>query len=108
MTRYFRHTEWLAVREQIAVAVCTYKRPVMLRACLASLQDAGAAVLVINNDPHTPDLGELPGNPTVVHEKARGIANARNRALREAQARGYRYLAFIDDDETDGADCLFN
>lgn len=98
--------------ERVAICVCTYRRPEMLKRCLRSIavQEAGpdldVIVVVVNNDPETPRLGErlqldeqirLPVYWT--DQPKRGIAAARNAALNAALKVGADWIAFIDDDE---------
>lgn len=94
------------------IAVCTYRRPVMLRDCLESIltQDVPSGwevvVVVVDNDPE----GELPASvrqliddsPIAVDylcESRRGIPFARNAACRRSVELGAQWLMFIDDDE---------
>lgn len=94
------------------VAVCTYRRPVMLRDCLQSVltQDVPPGwemvVVVVDNDPE----GELPADVEqlidtspmaveYVREPTRGIPFARNAACRRSVELGVQWLMFIDDDE---------
>lgn len=94
------------------IAVCTYRRPVMLRDCLQSIltQDVPpgwkVVVVVVDNDPES----ELPAavrrlidaSPIAVEyvrEPQRGIPFARNAACRRSVELGAQWLMFIDDDE---------
>ena len=94
------------------VAVCTAKRPLMLKACLESLitQEipAGwrAEIIVIDNEAgrsaesivvETAAKSPLP--IAYVHEPNRGIPFARNQALEASLGHGAEWIAFIDDDE---------
>jgi len=94
------------------VAVCTFRRPRMLRRCLESIaaQEVPSgwevSVLVVDNDPQArPDpeleawMRDCPLRVEVLHEPERGIPFARNRACRRSVELGARWLAFIDDDE---------
>jgi GT2 family glycosyltransferase len=94
---------------RVDVIVCTYNRAAMLEETLAGLrgQDIGAAcafdVLVVDNDSTdgttsvVESAARSGGAPVrYVFEAAHGVANARNRGVREATA---DWLAFIDDDE---------
>lgn len=88
---------------QLDLAIITYKRPKLLRKCLKSIVGQSKKpdrVLVIDND-------KLASAKTIVDsfkkqiaikyvvEKKQGIPYARNRAIRENQA---KYLGFVDDD----------
>jgi succinoglycan biosynthesis protein ExoM len=96
------------------IAVLTYLRPEGLKQLLPLLieQAAGAPpgtkVLVIDNDPEgsARSVVQSLGSRVVeyVNETRPGIAAARSRALQEA--RGARFLAFIDDDERPSAGWL--
>lgn len=94
------------------IAVCTFRRPLMLRRCLESIaaQDIppgwDVSVLVIDNDPQGhPDasleqwLQSCPLRVEPMHEPERGIPFARNLACRRSVELGADWLAFIDDDE---------
>jgi len=93
----------------IAVCVCTFKRPALLRHLLASLrqQDTGGAfrlsITVVDNDRDGSAAGTVTefrdGGPVplrYVVEPEQNISSARNRALTAAAA---DYYACIDDDE---------
>ncbi len=100
---------------RIAVCVATHRRPVGLRRLLEGLdlqvagpllESSSVEVIVADNDPET-SAQELCGRwsrssrwpLTYVWEPRRGIAYARNAAVRRATALGAELLAFIDDDE---------
>ncbi|MFT3731884.1 MAG: glycosyltransferase family 2 protein [Hyphomicrobium sp.] len=103
---------------RIAVCVCTCMRPQLLTACLASLArlniPAGyfPIVVVIDNDVDqsakrvVEGFSDFPLPLKYVVEPRRGIAIARNRALRAAQEFDVGWMAFIDDDETAHPDWL--
>lgn len=81
-------------------AICTRERPDDLMRALAALAalDPPAPVLVIDNCPATDQtrrVVERFAGVRYVMEPAKGLDNARNRALREAQT---EIVAFIDDD----------
>jgi glycosyltransferase involved in cell wall biosynthesis len=104
----------------ISVVVCTYRRPALLDACLASL--AGQRfppddyeVIVVNNDPvdratdaevaalrarYFPDR---PARLRLVHCPLPGLSAARNAGISEARG---EVVCFIDDDATAAADWL--
>lgn len=94
--------------QEVAVAVATYRRPHLLRACLESLRDIDPSpktVIVVDNDSTglaDPD-SLLPAAATwqleYIHEPVPGISAARNAAVRRAMGIGVTWLAFIDDDE---------
>ena len=100
--------------DRIAICVCTYNRPLGLRALLESisrqrfveLADDRIHIIVIDNSPDgaTANGGKLVAGrgrfPVgVVHEPSKGLSVARNRALDEARRTGASHIAFIDDDE---------
>jgi succinoglycan biosynthesis protein ExoM len=100
--------------DRIAICVCTYNRPLALRALLESiarqrfvhLADDQVRIIVIDNssDGAIANSGELAAERGrfavgIVHEPAKGLSVARNRALDEALRAGASHLAFIDDDE---------
>lgn len=102
----------------IAVCICTYKRPEMLKRLLtdlASQQTDGAftySVVVADNDEARSAAsvidkmrGILPVPIEYCVEPARGIAHARNRVVTTAIG---DFLAFIDDDEFPQPDWLLN
>lgn len=106
-----QRAEPIAHVNRVLVAVCTYKRPKMLEACLASLmgQELRAnfrfEVCVIDNDAKgsghqtfikSGRFGEVKTH--YVSEAKRGISFARNAAIKYALDLGFDYLAFIDDD----------
>ncbi|NJS39372.1 MAG: glycosyltransferase [Rhodobacteraceae bacterium] len=95
----------------LAVGVCTFRRPILLRT-LESLavqtvaQDTACCVIVADND-DTPSAQALvdavrdsfPFPLHYVHAPARNISVARNAVLEKAAALGAGFLAKIDDDE---------
>lgn len=94
------------------VAICTAKRPGMLRSCLESLfaQEAPSGwrmeIILVDNEesPNTSSLAEelsrLGGMPLIyVHEPKSGIPFARNCAIEISLGRNAEWIAFIDDDE---------
>ena len=89
-----------SLTRQISVIVCTRRRPLDLRRCLASLQsvdDANYEVIVVENDDRAA-LGSgdaAQAGARVVVEPRIGLCFARNRGL--AEARG-EIVAFVDDD----------
>ena len=95
-------------KEIVCIGVCTFRRPVMLAACLDSLcrlvHTSGryeTLVVVADNEaePNNRDIvNRFPGF-RYVHEPRRGISNARNAALNAAFSAAADWIAFIDDDE---------
>lgn len=96
----------------VLVAVATYKRPDMLRACLASLVDQldqSDRLVVVDNDPNASALGvaaDFGDSVIYLHEPSPGISPARNRALGYFHSQSLGALAFIDDDEVAAPDWL--
>lgn len=108
----------------VQVCVLTYKRPTLLRATLISLirqaitEDSLGAdwqlhmrILVIDNDAAmsgkkvTQEIAHAAGIPVdYLSEPARGLSNARNRALERSATMDF--MAFIDDDEVAHPDWL--
>lgn len=95
----------------LVVAVCTYKRPKMLGNCLSSLADQELRpgqvmqIVVVDNDrensgflPYCEFVKFAPYYSDYLCEVKRGIAAARNAAVRYARERNADWLAFIDDD----------
>ena len=95
------------------IAVCTYRRPVMLLRCLQSIlaqevpETWEVIVVVVDNDPAgqpSAAVAELIKQSSIsVHylcEAQRGIPFARNAACRRSLELGAQWLMFIDDDET--------
>jgi succinoglycan biosynthesis protein ExoM len=95
---------------RVAVCVATYRRREMLAELLVGLSNLvfrkssapEITVIVVDNDPEksAEDVcaaASLPWPLTYAPESRRGIAQARNRAIREAADADF--IAFIDDDE---------
>jgi succinoglycan biosynthesis protein ExoM len=98
---------------RIAICVVTYRRPVMLAACLDSLTQlaldpsADVTTIVVDNDLEggsrnvvTSRAAMFPWTLVYAIEAQRGISYARNHAVRLACAWGADFVAFLDDDET--------
>lgn len=95
-------------KEIVCIGVCTFKRPIMLAACLDSLSRLALSndryevmTVVADNEPEPNNrdiVGRFP-RFRYVHEPRKGISNARNAALDAAISAGADWLAFIDDDE---------
>lgn len=95
----------------ILIACCTCKRPKMLMQALNSinelnLPDIKIELLIVDNDPNATAKNIVANfsekSKIVVHyivEPERGLANARNRVLKEAINLNASHLAFFDDDE---------
>jgi succinoglycan biosynthesis protein ExoM len=108
--------------DTLLVAVCTCRRPKMLRACLACLaslvsqvppDNCQLTVLVVDNEPGAPagwivaEFAELSPFPVrYAHQPVPGIAAARNMALDLAEGMSAAWIAFIDDDEVADPDWL--
>lgn len=86
----------------VDVFVCTYRRPESLARCLASFAEvavqANVRLYVIDNDPEGSAHSVVTqfAYAQYVHEPCKGLAAARNRAIKEGKA---DYIAYIDDDE---------
>ena len=97
-------------RTRVAVCVATYRRPALLAQLLDGLSALtftkvpvpDITVVIVDNDSARSAepvclRNRLPWNVRYAVEPRRGIAQARNRALREAA--DLEFIAFIDDDE---------
>ena len=104
------------MNNEIAVCLITYKRPILLRKCIESLemQTHEFDLYIIDNDKeHSAKRvvkfiqhdSEIKLNYQL--EKIKGIPYARNRAINTVK-NDYKYLAFIDDDEVAEKDWLEN
>ncbi|WP_460275538.1 glycosyltransferase family 2 protein [Celeribacter sp. ULVN23_4] len=94
----------------IILAICTYKRPQMLRSCLESVKQLDApenfniAVCVVDNEVSdltasiVHDVGE--GEFHYLPQPDRGIVHARNMALDWAVEKNAVWFTFLDDDQT--------
>jgi glycosyltransferase involved in cell wall biosynthesis len=106
---------------RVAVCVCTYHRPDGLKALLAALdrqridelQNAAVEIVVIDNSTAGDAAArwEATGSKlrfaiTFKHEPRKGLAFARNAALRAALQPAVTHIAFIDDDELPGPDWI--
>lgn len=86
---------------RLTVAVCTRNRPAELRRCLETLlrmPDDGQEVLVVDHAPQDDSTRQLVADFSTVRylrEERKGLASARNAALRAAQG---DIIAFTDDD----------
>lgn len=105
---------------RVAVCVLTYRRPELLRSCLAALDrllftrvpECRPIVLVVENEADGPGAAVC-GDAGLRHplhyirEPKPGISHARNSAIREA-LKSSDYVAFLDDDETPAPNWLDN
>ena len=104
----------------VVMAALTRRRPEMLSTLIGSLgqmnlpENTSVSFLIVENDDaahceqQVLSYGTLPngGKLDYVHEPDLGIPVARNRAAKEAIARGADLLAFVDDDEIVAQDWL--
>jgi len=95
---------------RVAVCICTCGRPAGLRRILDALSridhDGDLVVVVVDNHPDRSGLAvcaELSGayrwQLLAAHEPARGISQARNRAMNLALEQDVAFIACLDDDE---------
>jgi len=97
---------------KLAIGLCTYKRPQLLRKCLESLfqmnkpEGPELCIIIADNDPEGSGrqiADELNSNNHIPIyyqiEPEKGIPFARNKVLNTAKKHGITELAFIDDDE---------
>lgn len=97
---------------KVAICICTYRRPLMLKSCLDSIakQDVPDAwdlsVILVDNDPQSELSNDLlkitasyPFHIRYHVESSRGIPFARNAACELALDSGADWIVFIDDDE---------
>ena len=106
----------------LAVGLCTYRRPELLKKCLLSLKEMAVPediesfyVIVADNDSSASGadvVEKMKKNCKFdIHysvEKTRGISNARNNVLNTAINLNVEYLSFIDDDEYVDTEWLIN
>ena len=105
--------------EYVVIAICTYKRPYLLKKTLDSISSMNfpekikTEILVIDNDKNA-SAKEIASeyikkSNIKIHyfiEEKVGLSNVRNRALKEAISLNSTHLAFIDDDEIADKDWL--
>lgn len=94
----------------IVLAVCTFKRPEMLRRCLASvgrlIVPEGASLVICVVDNETSKATEAlvrevsAGHVCYLPQPERGIVHARNMALDWAIDQSADWIVFLDDDQT--------
>lgn len=98
---------------RIAVCVCTYQRPIMLKRCLRSLMEQAIdenilpSIIIVDNELESNNMDTVARFADecwrfpvhYVHQPKRGIAAARNAAVEAALSIGTDWVAFIDDDE---------
>ena len=84
---------------RIGVAVTTHNRPEVLASTLSHIQrrTPGAVVAVVDDGSKVP-VTVPDGVVLVRHEKARGIAGAKNACLAALMAEGVDHLFLFDDD----------
>ena len=97
--------------EQIAVCVCTYRRPVQLTRLLKALAEmarpANTKFIIVDNDGSDPQTENLVRDfqnacrapVTYAVEPEPGLAAARNAAFKAARGAGISTVALLDDDE---------
>jgi succinoglycan biosynthesis protein ExoM len=106
-------------KPHLQISICTYKRPIMLKACLESIArlnfptHANTTLLVVDNTAHRSAEPTVAGFQSAFPvpilydcEPRRGISMARNRALDLARRRGADFVIFLDDDEQADEDWL--
>ena len=103
----------------IAIAVCTFRRPLMLLRCLEEMTKLQVPpgcrihLVVVDNAPEQSAKDTVQRiqetsvhQITYLHAQRRGIPCARNKALEFVLPRDFDFLAFIDDDEYPKSDWL--
>ena len=105
-------------RVRICLGVCTFGRPQMLHRCLTSLSrletppGCDVEIIVVDNHPTPIEQGIVDcfshhGRPFhYVHERRRGIAQARNAILDKAMELRADFIAMVDDDQVAPPDWL--
>lgn len=101
------------LKQKIIINICTYKRPLMLKACLDSLMeqqvppDWNVEILVVDNDANKTArplienyLAHSKFPISYFCEEKQGISFARNRCCDESLEKSVDWLLFMDDDET--------
>jgi len=99
-------------KQKIIINICTFKRPLMLKACLDSIVNQeipnswSVEVLIIDNDSHASAKTiiqdyQLHSKLAISYfcEQNQGIPFARNRGCNESLAKNADWILFIDDDE---------
>lgn len=89
--------------KNITVAICTYKRPILLQKCIQSVLDQNTEsdfeIIVIDNDTEKTAQKIIEQYKTRVQyflQPLKGLSHARNMAVSKANG---RFILFIDDDE---------
>jgi succinoglycan biosynthesis protein ExoM len=103
----------------VAIGLCTYGRPALLRQCLDSLAaqrvppSTELALVVVDNEPAPNNRSGVmafaatcPLAVHYVHQPKRGIAAARNAILDKARELDAAWIAMLDDDETAAPDWI--
>lgn len=99
--------------ETVAIGICTFKRPELLRRALEHIAASAAGleplpvVIVVDNDGSDPRVAQVATEAAQVSgltieyhvERTPGISAARNAVFARAYALGARFLAMVDDDE---------
>jgi succinoglycan biosynthesis protein ExoM len=101
------------INQKIIINICTYKRPQMLLACIASILSQHipdgwvVEILIVDNDAaqsaENVFLSFSQNNVmplSYICEKNQGIPHARNRGCVESLQKNADWILFIDDDET--------
>lgn len=100
---------------KVVLGVCTFRRPVLLQACLKTVCDVivpdghSLEVIIVDNDcsSEVRELVTAMGHDLqYVPEASRGISFVRNRVLSLAEASGADWIIFLDDDQTVPVDWL--
>jgi len=99
-------------KKNVAIGLCTYRRPRQLVRCLQSLAEMAVpdafslCVIIVDNDPEgtaqetVNTFKEVASFPVYYRvEPRKGIPCARNSVLKQAAMLGITDLAFVDDDE---------
>jgi succinoglycan biosynthesis protein ExoM len=111
------------VTAKVAVCICTFERPTGLRALLhaldvqrlCTLSTNDIQLIIVDNSASASAApiffeylraGKFPA--TFLHEKSKGLSNARNAAIESASALGIAFIAFVDDDEIPLPDWIEN
>lgn len=90
---------------EVLIAVLTYKREEQLRLCLDSIHaavnyaNASVGIVIGDNDPDSNEERTYIPVASRIHLGFKSVAAGRQTLLSKARTDGYRYLAFVDDDE---------
>lgn len=107
--------------QKIIINICTFKRPVMIKACLDSIlkvkipEDWEVEMIIVDNDPdqsarQTIEAYSVKSSIPISYfcEKQRGIPFARNLGCKESIRKNADWILFFDDDETAYEDWLIS